>query len=349
MLVPVNSSMSLVHVGSSDSFAITTEGRQAATLLYEALEATDVAVMRGKARQSSAIYNAIVPRENYGGEYTSLQWFDDYLAADEKDRPGFLTDPQNKFFFGEFSAGNYQLLKEYLNRKYRIHDIGDEETRTGQDRKVWLEDTMLFENPRREAWEHSSELLRLLKLRPGMKIADIGSGPGYYSFRFAKAVGPEGRVYAIDTEEPHLRWVEREKIALGVTNVETVQTDGRSVGLTGSQGTVDAIFLCSLYHNIYAMSTQPARDELLQSIKQTLGPNGVLWLVDNGLVPPGTLPYHGPYVAKELLIAQLVNYGFDFVEEHQFVPQRYLLVLRNSPPASGQPPPPSPPAAGARP
>ena len=343
--VPVSSSMSLVHVGSSDSFAITTEGRQAATLLYEALEATDPAVMRDKARQSSAIYDQIVPRENYGGEYTTLQWFDDYLAADEKDRPNFLSDPQVNFFFQQFSADNYKLLKEYMNRKYRLHDIGDEETKNGQDRKVWLEDTILFENPRRQAWENSSELLRLLKIRPGMKIADVGSGPGYYSFKFAKAVGPDGHVYAIDMVEQHLRWVESAKVAMGVTNVDTVETDGRSVGLAGVLENVDAVFLCSLYHNMYAMSTAPERDAFVQSIKQTLGPNGVLWLADNGLVPPGVLPYHGPYVAKELLIAQLLNYGFELLEDHQFVPQRYLLVLRNAPPpAPDQPAAPTPPA-----
>jgi SAM-dependent methyltransferase len=338
--VPVSSSMSLVHVGSSDSFAITTEGRQAATLLYEALEATDPAVMRDKAQQSSKIYDEIVPRENYGGEYTTLQWFDDYLAADEKDRPGFLTDPQVNFFFQQFSADNYKLLKEYMNRKYRLHDIGDEETKNGQDRKVWLEDTILFENPRREAWERSSELMRLLKIRPGMKIADVGSGPGYYSLKFAKAVGPDGHVYAIDMVEQHLRWVESAKVAMGVTNVDTVETDGRSVGLAGVLENVDGVFLCSLYHNMYAMSTAPERDAFVQSIKQTMGPNGVLWLADNGLVPPGVLPYHGPYVAKELLIAQLLNYGFELLEDHQFVPQRYLLVLRNAPPVAPDQPPP---------
>jgi SAM-dependent methyltransferase len=343
--VPVSSSMSLVHVGSSDSFAITTEGRQAATLLYEALEATDPAVMRDKARQSSKVYSEIVPRENYGGEYTTLQWFDDYLAADEKDRPDFLQDPQINFFFQQFSADNYKLLKEYMDRKYRLHDIGDEETKNGQDRKVWLEDTILFENPRREAWEHSSELMRLLKIRPGMKIADVGSGPGYYSFKFAKAVGVDGRVFAIDMVEQHLRWVEQAKVAMGVKNVDTIETDGRSVGLAGVLDNVDAVFLCSLYHNMYAMATAPERDAFVSSIKQTLGPNGLLWLADNGLVAPGVLPYHGPYVAKELLIAQLLNYGFDLLEDHQFVPQRYLLVLRNSPPPPGQAPP-QPAAAG---
>ena len=69
----------------------------------------------------------------------------------------------------------------------------------------------------------------------------------------------------------------------------------------------------------------------MHSIKDAIGPNGTLFLADNGLVPPGVLPYHGPYVAKELLIAQMLNYGFELVAQHQFIPQRYLLVLRNSP------------------
>ena len=338
--VPVSSSMSLVHVGSNDSFAITPEGRQAATLLYEALDAKTEEETREKARQSSKIYDEIVPRENYGSEYTALQWFDDYLAADEKDRPSFLTDPQTKFFFSKFSADNFKLLREFLDRKYRIHDIGDEETREGQDRKIWIEDTMLFENPRREAWEHTSELIRLLQLRPGMRIADVGSGPGYYSFRFAQAVGPTGQVFSIDTNAPHLRWVEEAKTAMGVTNVETIQTDGRTVGVAGAQNTVDAVFLCSLYHNVYAMGTQPDRDEFVKSIKDAIGPDGVLYLADNGLVPPGVLPYHGPYVAKELLIAQMLNYGFELVADHQFIPQRYLLILRNGPQTAAAPPPP---------
>ena len=346
--VPVSSSMSLVHVGSNDSFAITPEGRQAATLLNEALDAKTPEEMREKARASSAIYDQIVPRENYGSEYTAMQWFDRYLAADDQDRATMLEDPGVKFFFDQYSADNYKLLREFLDRKYRIHDLGDEETRDGQDRKIWIEDTTLFENPRREEWEHTSELMRLLDLKPGMKIADVGSGPGYYSFRFAKAVGPTGHVYAIDMSAPHLRWVEKKKAALGVTNIETIQTDGRTVGLAGAENQVDAVFLCSLYHNIYAMGTQPDRDEFISSIKQAIGPNGTLYLADNGLVPPGVLPYHGPYVAKELLVAQMLNYGFELVSQNQFIPQRYLLILRNAPPPpgvqpAGGPPPGAPP------
>jgi SAM-dependent methyltransferase len=332
MQIPVASAMSLVHVGSSDSFAITKEGREAASLLFQALEEKDPAKAKEKARQASAIYDQIIPRENYGGEYTALQWFANYFTADDSAKPDFLKDPQVKFFFSVFGGDDYAVLKEYLRRKYRIGgDIGDEETRAGQDRKAWLEDTILFNNPRRETWENTSEIVRLLGLKPGEKIADVGAGPGYYSFRFADKIGPTGTVYAIDTVAEHLAYIERAKTAMGVKNVLTIQTDGRTLGL-GADQKVDAVFLCSLYHNIYAMATQPERDSLVQAIKDALNDDGTLYLADNGLVEPGILPYHGPYVAKELIIAQMLNYGFDLVAQHQPIPQRYLLEFKKRKP-----------------
>jgi predicted methyltransferase len=326
--VPVNSDVSLVHVGSSDSFAITSEGRQAATLLLNALEEPDDAKAREGAQKASAIYAQIIPRENYGGEYSALQWFADYLAAEPDKRSSFLKDPQVGFFFHVYSSDNFAVLKEYLMRKYRLREIGDEETKAGQDRKVWLEDTTLFENPRRESWERSSELVKLLNLKPGQQIADVGSGPGYFSFRFANIVGSAGHVYSIEMNADHLRYIEEAKVAMGVTNVSTVETDGKSVGLAGIQTKVDAIFLCSLYHNMYAMSTKPERDSFIASIKESLKEGGRLILVDNGLVPPGVLPYHGPYVAKELIVGQLLNYGFELEKQDQYIPQRYLLVFK---------------------
>jgi SAM-dependent methyltransferase len=346
--VPVTSEMSLVHVGSSDSFAITTEGRQAATALFEALAALDdkrPADAQQRAREALAIYAAIIPRENYGGEYTALQWFADYLVANDETRTAMTADPFVGEFFKMFGGNDYAVLKEYLQRKYKLKDIGDEETYTGQMRKAYLEDTILFNNPRRETWEHTGELLRLLDFHPGMTVADVGAGPGYYSFRFAGMVGPQGRVIAIDTVAEHLKYVQQTQKALGVDNIRTIQTDGKSLGLAGHK--VDAVFLCSLYHNIYAMATAPERDAFVTTLKEALTDDGLLYLADNGLVQPGVLPYHGPYIAKELLIGQMLNYGFDLVRQHQHIPQRYLLVFKKRP--AGQEPAPVPAPAAALP
>ena len=58
------------------------------------------------------------------------------------------------------------------------------------------------------------------------------------------------------------------------------------------------------------------------------GGNTELIVVDNGPVEDNTLPYHGPYIAKELTIAQLEHYGFKFEGYEQIIPQRYLLRFR---------------------
>jgi hypothetical protein len=51
-------------------------------------------------------------------------------------------------------------------------------------------------------------------------------------------------------------------------------------------------------------------------------------IVDNAVVQNGQLPYHGPHIAKELVIGQLYYYGFDLTEQYQFIPQRYVLVFK---------------------
>lgn len=317
-----NSRMSIVHVGSNDTFAITPNGRKAGQLLFEALTKNN----KDLARQAISIWNEIIPRENYGGEYTALQWFATYFVADKPEREKMTAEPFANEFFLLFADKNYAVLKEYLKRKYKAQNIGDEETYAGQTRKAWLEDTILFNNPRREEWEQTSRFMELIDLKPGQTVADLGAGPGYYTFRFAKKVGPSGKVYAIDTVQDHLKYVDKTAKKIGIQNVEIIHTDGRTLGLADKK--VDVVFLCSLYHNIYAMSTEPERTELVESIKKALNDKGVLYLVDNGLVPPGTLPYHGPYIAKELVIAQLAAYGFDLIMDWQPIAQRYMLAFK---------------------
>ncbi|MBI1728720.1 MAG: hypothetical protein HYR50_15780, partial [Candidatus Rokubacteria bacterium] len=53
-------------------------------------------------------------------------------------------------------------------------------------------------NPRRATWQKPAVLVRALGLRRGQVVAEIGSGPGYFTPRLARAVGPSGHVYAVD-------------------------------------------------------------------------------------------------------------------------------------------------------
>jgi hypothetical protein len=76
------------------------------------------------------------------------------------------------------------------------------------------------------------------------------------------------------------------------------------------------------------MTNSDDRQEFLDSIKSKMRNGGHLYLIDNALVPRGALPYHGPYIAKELVAAQLAHSGFKLEAYYQPIIQRYALVFR---------------------
>jgi len=320
--VAITSPMSLIHVGSNDSFAITPDGIKAGRYILEML----VSGSQEAAQKAIEIYDQIIPRENYGGEYSALRWFAELFLMPDQEKQKALQDPFVASFYDFFAENNFANLKEYVQRKYLLQQYPDQLTEAGRNRAAFLEDFILFNNPTREAWEQTSKALSVIPISPVQTIADIGSGPGYYSTRFSQKVGAKWRVYSIDTVQAHLDYINRYIQRQNITNITTINSyPGTTIGLQGKQ--VDVAFMCSLYHNIYGMSTAPDRDSFVQSIKAALKPGGTLVLVDNGLVEPGQLPYHGPYVAKELVIHQLRFYGFKLKREYAFIPQRYVLIF----------------------
>ena len=54
-----------------------------------------------------------------------------------------------------------------------------------------------YEGFGRDRWQHPERVVRELAIGPGMRVADLGAGGGYFTFRLADAVLPGGRVYAV--------------------------------------------------------------------------------------------------------------------------------------------------------
>src|SRR5690349_21489591 len=79
-----------------------------------------------------------------------------------------------------------------------------------------------LDNPDRVAGLHVDQVVAALALKPGMKIADLGSGSGVFTIPFAKAVGPSGKVYAIDVDKGLLAIIGDKAKAANVTNIQTV-------------------------------------------------------------------------------------------------------------------------------
>src|SRR5690349_20737976 len=64
--------------------------------------------------------------------------------------------------------------------------------------------------PGRDAWQQPKAVIEALQISPGARVADLGAGGGYFTFPLAVAVGPEGKVYAVDTEDESLRFIEKD-------------------------------------------------------------------------------------------------------------------------------------------
>ena len=86
-----------------------------------------------------------------------------------------------------------------------------------------------------------------LQLQPGMKVADIGAGFGDYAFAFARAVGPIGVVYAVDTDEDMRSEVAREAGRLGLDQVRAMAAQPDDAGIPEP---VDLVFLSASFHHL---------------------------------------------------------------------------------------------------
>lgn len=62
-------------------------------------------------------------------------------------------------------------------------------------------------------------IIRMLSVAPGDIVADFGAGSGYFSFEFARTVGAEGRVYALDVLPGALEAISSRAKTLGIANV----------------------------------------------------------------------------------------------------------------------------------
>ncbi len=315
---------SLVHVGSLDSFDITKGGIKAGKLLLSYFENGD----KKQLHKAIEIYERIIPDENFGGEYTALEWMCKLLLTPEKEQQDLLKQPLVRSFYEVLSKDDFADLKQYIRLKYHIVEVDKNDTETKKKLR-FLEDFILFNNPDRERWEKTRENMEKFNIRPGERIADVGSGPGYFSFKFADIVGDEGKVYAIETNPMHLDFLRRHIESNQIKNVDVVVSQFEGIGLD-KDVRVDTVFICSLYHNVYAAFTDFEREQFVGSIRNALVDGGKLIIVDNDLVDSEELPYHGPYISKSLLTSQLHYYGFKLLDDYQFTPQRYVLIYEKT-------------------
>jgi predicted methyltransferase len=140
---------------------------------------------------------------------------------------------------------------------------------------------------KRDALDHPADILRLSGIAPGMRIADVLAGDGYYSELASYVVGPKGKIFMINnaafdhwSEGPLQARLQSGRLA----NVEHETLDLNHMNLAPES--LDAIFLIKVYHDLYWVDSEgvwPKIDTrgVLDQLARALKPGGVLLLVDH--------------------------------------------------------------------
>ncbi|WP_373523876.1 class I SAM-dependent methyltransferase, partial [Aquiflexum sp.] len=167
--------------------------------------------------------------------------------------------------------------------------------------------------------EENTELaIKNLPIDKKSVVADIGAGSGYYTFRIAKRV-PEGLVYAVEIQDPAIKYLKEKSQELDFENVKTIKGTEKSPNLP--ENSIDLAIMVDVYHELLFPH------EVLQEIKKSLKPNGKLLLIEyRGEDPKVRIkPLHKMTVDQ--VTKELSANGFKISQNGQFMNIQHFLVF----------------------
>ena len=179
------------------------------------------------------------------------------------------------------------------------------------------------ESPERAKWQKPDEVVAALKLEPGRRVADVGCGPGYFAIPIAKAVGPTGKVWAVDIEPKMLARAREHAVAAGLSNIEYVR--GLADDPRLPVASADTIVIVNTFHHF------ADRRAYLAKLRKALSPGGRIVNIDfipkpreqRGFGPPLEMQ-----LPRETVDADMAAAGLRPVKVHEFLPEQYFVEYR---------------------
>jgi len=182
------------------------------------------------------------------------------------------------------------------------------------DAQKW---SQVFDDPKRDAWQKPHEVIQALALKPDAVIADIGSGTGYFSMRFAHMV-PKGRVYGVDTEPDMVKHLAERAKREGLANVTAVAGAPDTPRLPEK---ADVIVLVDVYHHV------GDRERYFRKLQDSLKVGGRVAIIDFRRDSP-VGPPKSARMLPEQVITEMKRAGYALAKEHTFLPNQYFLVFQ---------------------
>lgn len=172
---------------------------------------------------------------------------------------------------------------------------------------------------RRDSWQQPDRVVEVLDISPGARVADLGAGGGYFTFRLADAVGPDGIVYAVDVDPGMIDYLTRSAGEGGYANVKPALAASDDPGLP--DGGIDLVFSANTYHHLEDRPAYFAR------LRTDLAPGGRVAILE--YAEPGLLSSH--YTDKATILAEMLEAGYELVADHDFIERQSFLVFAPRP------------------
>jgi SAM-dependent methyltransferase len=166
----------------------------------------------------------------------------------------------------------------------------------------------------RDASSEAETVIDALPLLPGMTVADIGAGDGYYVTRMSQRVGPTGRVYGQDIIPEYLNLLADRVREAGLKNVVVVRGEPSDPRLP--RDSIDAAIMIHMYHEI----TEPYAQ--LWNLAKSLKPGAHVGILDT------TFPTDQHGTPPWLLECELGVVGYHKVQSMSTARDEYLAIFR---------------------
>ncbi|MFH1257280.1 MAG: methyltransferase domain-containing protein [Candidatus Diapherotrites archaeon] len=163
------------------------------------------------------------------------------------------------------------------------------------------------------------KVIEALGLKEGQSIADIGSGGGYFSLRFAEIVGLKGKVFAVDVNQSFLDFIKKSAEGKGLKNLSIVLSEKNKLGLP--EKLLDLIFIRNATHHI------SERAKYFRQLGNFLKSNGRIAVIEHK--PRGLFSFHGLFghsVKKKIIMQEMKQAGYSLEKEFDFLPEQHFTV-----------------------
>jgi len=171
-----------------------------------------------------------------------------------------------------------------------------------------------------DADSQPEEVMGRLGIAPGMRIADIGAGGGYFTLRMARAAGHTGKVFAVDIDAGLLSVIEHASSKAGLDNVQTVLASEDDSRLPEA---VDLVFMRDTFHHLREPTAY------FRKLATRLRPGARVAIIDYR--PKGLwASLFGHHASQSVIERDLVSAGYAIDRSYDFLARQCFVIFRQS-------------------